>query len=302
MTASIPSVAIDQLSTNNETPYPFSDQELENLNKSLENYSTEQILLWSIKNLNNLYQTTAFGLTGLVTIDLLSKIYSANSNIKPIDLIFLDTLHHFPQTLDLLKNVQNKYPFLKINIFKPHHCESELEFAKKYGDNLWENNDNYYDFLVKVEPLSRAYKSLNVNAILTGRRKVQGGGRSTLKIIELDRINNIIKINPLINWDFNQVKSYITDNNVPYNELLNYGYKSVGDYHSTFPVGENENERDGRWKGKSKSECGIHEFSRFAQYLKTENENERDGRWKGKSKSECGIHEFSRFAQYLKTV
>ena len=76
------------------------------------------------------------------------------------------------------------------------------------------------------------------------------------------------KINPLINWTFEQVKQYIDANNVPYNELLDLGYRSIGDYHSTQPVKEGEDERAGRWKGKAKTECGIHEASRFAQFLK----------------------------------
>lgn len=59
-------------------------------------------------------------------------------------------------------------------------------------------------------------------------------------------------------WSFSQVNQYIKENNVPYNALLDQGYKSVGDWHSTVPVGEGEDERAGRWKGQSKTECGIH--------------------------------------------
>jgi phosphoadenosine phosphosulfate reductase len=64
------------------------------------------------------------------------------------------------------------------------------------------------------------------------------------------------------------VNEYIKENNVPYNALLDRGYKSVGDWHSTSPVKEGEDERAGRWKGKSKTECGIHNNkSRYAQFV-----------------------------------
>lgn len=242
---------------------------LDHWNQSLSKMeSAEDILKWSLATFPHLFQTTAFGLTGLVTIDMLSKLQK--DTIVP--LIFIDTLHHFPQTLQLLKVVEDKYYKPKgksIQVFQPEGASTEAEFAAKYGDFLWEKEEDKYDFLVKVEPASRAYKSLGVTAVLTGRRKSQGGSRSNLQFVEIDEINGIIKINPLASWDFQQVKQYIDTNGVPFNELLNYGYKSVGDYHSTQPVAEGEDERAGRWKDKAKTECGIHETSRFAEFLKS---------------------------------
>jgi phosphoadenosine phosphosulfate reductase len=63
----------------------------------------------------------------------------------------------------------------------------------------------------------------------------------------------------MANWSFKQVESYIREHNVPYNVLLDRGYRSVGDWHSTAPVKEGEDERAGRWKGQQKTECGLHE-------------------------------------------
>lgn len=74
-----------------------------------------------------------------------------------------------------------------------------------------------------------------------------------------------------MDWTFSQVKSYIDENEIPYNVLLDQGYKSVGDWHSTSPVSETEDERAGRWKGRAKTECGIHnKKSRYAQFLSGE--------------------------------
>lgn len=247
-------------------PVNLSAEHLQHLNEKLQELSPEEIIKWAYVTFPNLYQTTAFGLTGLVTIDMISKLKPEEGHF--IDLIFIDTLHHFPQTYDLVNNVSKKYNS-KIHTFKPLNVETEAEFTQRYGDQLWETNDSYYDFLVKVEPSQRAYKELQVVAVLTGRRKSQGGARGTLPVIEIEESSGTIKINPLCNWNFDQVKSYIDEHKVPYNELLDLGYKSIGDWHSTVPVAEGEDERSGRWKGKAKTECGIHETSKFAQYLKS---------------------------------
>lgn len=242
------------------------------LNTQLQGLSASEIIRWAYYTFPNLYQTTAFGLTGLVTVDIIGKLsQELNKDHHIIDLIFIDTLHHFPQTYDLVDKVKTKYN-PNLHIFKPQDVKTESEFTSKYGDQLWETNDTYYDFLVKVEPSQRAYKTLGVNAVLTGRRQSQGGARGNLKILEIEETSGIIKINPLWNWDFAQVKKYIDENQVPYNELLDLGYKSIGDWHSTVPVAEGEDERSGRWKGQVKTECGIHQTDKFSQYLnKTSN-------------------------------
>ncbi len=254
--------------TMSRNPVQLTPAHIEFLNKRLNTLSAPEIIKWAYYTFPNLYQTTAFGLTGLVTVDIISKLSQELNHDEGhlIDLIFLDTLYHFPQTLQLVDNVKLKYN-PKIHIYKPKDVSDEKEFVSKYGDQLWETNEEFYDFLVKVEPSQRAYKELNVSAVLTGRRKSQGGARTELKILELEETSGVIKINPLWNWDFKQVKQYVDNNNVPYNELLDLGYKSIGDWHSTVPVGEGEDERSGRWKGKAKTECGIHTTSKYAQFL-----------------------------------
>jgi len=223
------------------------------------------ILKWCLTSLPNLYQTTAFGLTGLVTIDILAKLDNF-SKIRT-ELIFLDTLHHFSETLSLVDRIKQQYPEVNLHVYKPEGCETVEEFNAKHGEQLWETNDELYDWVAKVEPAQRAYSELQVQAVLTGRRRSQGAKRGDLDIIEVDDAG-LIKVNPLANWSFKQVQAYINENNVPYNDLLDRGYKSVGDWHSTQPIKEGEDERAGRWKGQNKTECGIHnKRSRYAQFL-----------------------------------
>lgn len=242
----------------------FTPPHLKYINAQLAELEPEAILQWCLLTLPNLYQTTAFGLSGLVTVDILSRI----SPSKPIDLIFLDTLYHFQETLELVDRVRKRYANIDVHVFKPKDCETAEDFERLHGERLWETNDNYYDYLAKVEPAERAYRQLEVKAVLTGRRRSQGGKRGDLDIVEVDDAG-LIKINPLANWTFKQVKTYIDKREVPYNVLLDRGYKSVGDWHSTQPVKEGEDERAGRWKGQTKTECGIHnKRSKYAEYLR----------------------------------
>jgi len=244
----------------------FTKRHLQFLNRQLQSMEPQDILRWCITTLPGLYQTTAFGLSGLVTLDMLSKLNISRPQV--VDLIFLDTLHHFSETLALTERVRKQYPLVNIHIYRPQDVDTEAEFAQKYGSRLWESDGHMYDWVAKVEPAQRAYRELQVYAVLTGRRRSQGGRRGDLDVIEVDDAG-LVKVNPLANWTFSQVKEYVKLNNVPYNELLDRGYKSIGDWHSTQPVKEHEDERSGRWKDQGKTECGIHNpRSKYAQFLR----------------------------------
>lgn len=104
----------------------------------------QQILQWAIDNLPSLYQTTAFGLTGLAAADMLAKLTP-----KPPPLIFIDTLYHFPETIDLKNEVERKYGH-PVHVYRPDGVETTLQFEQKYGEKLWETNELFYDYLVKV--------------------------------------------------------------------------------------------------------------------------------------------------------
>jgi phosphoadenosine phosphosulfate reductase len=246
----------------------LSKPHLQHLNAVLENMHPVDILRFAKIMFPKLYQSTAFGLTGLVTLDMLSKIENESPSSPSIDLIFLDTLYHFQETYDLVDRVRERYPNATLHIFKPYGVDSAEAFETLYGERLYELESELYDWTAKVEPMQRAYDELKVAAVLTGRRRSQGGARDKIPIIELDEERGVIKINPLVKWSFQEVQAYIKEHNVPYNALLDQGYKSIGDWHSTSPVSEGEDERAGRWKGQQKTECGIHnKKSRYAQYL-----------------------------------
>ncbi|KAI1741918.1 Phosphoadenosine phosphosulfate reductase family-domain-containing protein [Xylaria scruposa] len=259
-------------STTSSTPalpqIMLTQPHLHYLNEQMEKMTPLERLRFSMRLFPNLYQTTAFGLTGLVTIDMLSKLAASDPTLPAVEAIFLDTLYHFPETYDLVSRVRERYPAVKLHVYKPDGASTASEFEAQYGEGLYDTASELYDYIAKVEPQQRAYSELRVAAVFTGRRRSQGGERDKIPILEIDEERGIVKINPLLDWSFAQVKAYITEHDVPYNVLLDRGYKSVGDWHSTSPVAAGEDERAGRWKGQQKTECGIHnKKSRYAQFL-----------------------------------
>ncbi|PWZ01919.1 phosophoadenylyl-sulfate reductase [Testicularia cyperi] len=236
---------------------------LDAINERLGDADPREIVAWAIDNLPSLYQTTAFGLTGCITVDMIARI-SEDRAAKAgtpfqhlVPLIFIDTLYHFPQTLELANKAAKHYN-APMHVFYPPGTNTVGEFEAKWGSSLWERDEDTYDYLVKVEPARRAYEELGVRAVFTGRRRSQGADRASLKAVEVDE-TGLIKVNALMNWSFAQVDAYAKTNAVPYNELLDLGYKSVGDWHSTALPGADGGERSGRWKDKGgKTECGLH--------------------------------------------
>jgi phosphoadenosine phosphosulfate reductase len=124
--------------------FPLASEDLASINSQLSKLPPQEILSWAIEHLPNLYQSTAFGLTGLVTIDMLS-----HSSQSPPALIFIDTLYHFKETLDLVEQVRRRYG-VPIHVYKPKDCETAQEFEGKHGKSLWIEDEDQYDYLVKV--------------------------------------------------------------------------------------------------------------------------------------------------------
>ncbi|KAI0020619.1 phosphoadenosine phosphosulfate reductase [Xylariomycetidae sp. FL0641] len=241
---------------------------LKHLNEQLERMTPLERLRFCMVLFPSLYQTTAFGLTGLVTIDMLSQIRTESPELAPVDTIFLDTLYHFEETYALVDAVRARYPNIRLHVYRPQDAETAAQFEERYGAKLYETQAELYDWVAKVEPQQRAYAELGVAAVFTGRRRSQGGERDKIGVVEVDDERGVVKINPLVDWSFAQVRAYIDARRVPYNALLDRGYKSVGDWHSTSPVAAGEDERAGRWKGQTKTECGIHnKKSRYAVFL-----------------------------------
>ncbi|KAJ1679781.1 3'-phosphoadenylsulfate reductase [Spiromyces aspiralis] len=249
--------------THQAIPTTVTEANLAEVNRLLEQCEPQEILRWARAAFGNgLYQETAFGPSGNVITDM------AGAEGLNIPVIFVDTLHHFRETLDLAARSQQRYGYT-LHVYRPEGCSTEAEFAAKHGPELWKRDEVSYDYLVKVEPIRRAYRDLGVTAVITGRRRSQKGDRASIPILEIEPGTGLRKLNPLALWSFSRIWAYLRANEIPYNPLLDQGYKSIGDYHSTLPTPPDGDERSGRWSGSAKSECGLHKdyFAMRAAFL-----------------------------------
>ncbi|MBD1938912.1 phosphoadenosine phosphosulfate reductase [Microcoleus sp. FACHB-68] len=237
-----------------EVQIQTSSLDLDELNQRFDTAHPREILAWCIRNIpTGLVQTSAFGVSGMVTMDIL---YRELKPEPPVPVLFLDTLHHFRETLELVENSKNLYN-LDLRVYKIEGVDSREAFAEEYGEALWEKDVQKFHYITKVEPLQRGLTELNTVAWLTGRRRDQASTRAVMPVFERD-IKHRIKVNPLANWTRNQTWAYVMENNVPYNVLHDRGYGSIGDEPLTTPIAKGEDERAGRWRGTAKTECGIH--------------------------------------------
>lgn len=228
----------------------FSVEHLRWLNQRFAESEAEKILEWSVTTLPQLIQSTSFGPTGVVIIDMLHKLKAR------LPTIFIDTLHHFPETLLHAENMKKIYD-MDLHVYRCKDAADQDEFGKIFGYDLWKDDPDRYDMLVKMEPSRRGLREMEAFAWINGRRRQQGGARGQLEVIEYS-VDGRLKVNPLAYWDYNKLWRYIREKKVPYNPLHDKGYKSIGDVMTTLPVDPESDEREGRWKGSNKTECGIH--------------------------------------------
>jgi phosphoadenosine phosphosulfate reductase len=226
--------------------------DLEQLNQQFETATPKEILAWSIENIpTGLVQTSAFNVDDMIITHIL---YSELKHPAPV--IFLDTLFHFPQTLELVAKSIEIYN-LDLQTYKNPEVDSREAFIAKYGEALWDTDITKFHHVTKIEPLMRGLDELNTIAWITGRRRDQAVTRANMPFVELDSQGRL-KVNPLAKWTRQDSWAYVAEHKVIYNPLHDQGYPSIGDEPITTKVGDGEDERAGRWRGSNKTECGIH--------------------------------------------
>ena len=228
--------------------------DLDELNQRFNTAHPREILAWCVENIpTGLVQTSAFNVDDLVITDIL---YRDLKPTTPVPVIFLDTLYHFPQTLELVAKAVDVYK-LDLKTYKIPDVDSREAFAAQYGDALWDTDIQQFHHLTKIEPLQRGLAELNTVAWITGRRRDQAVTRADMPVFEIDA-NGRLKLNPIASWTRKESWAYVHEHGVIYNPLHDQGYPSIGDEPITTPVAEGEDERAGRWRGTGKTECGIH--------------------------------------------
>ncbi|HVI09986.1 MAG TPA: phosphoadenylyl-sulfate reductase [Candidatus Binatia bacterium] len=218
------------------------------LRSAAEGWKPEQVLEWGFATFGGAVAiSSAFGVEGMAVIDMASRVR------KSFRLFTLDTEFLFPETYNLMDRVEQKYGIMIERVF-PEESPEEQEHI--YGPRLWERNPDFCCHMRKVEPLR--HKLAELNAWITGIRRDQTAARAHAGKIEWDEKFALVKINPIVDWNSKQVWRYIHQHGVPYNELHDGGYPSIGCTHCTRAVLPGEDSRAGRWAGSTKTECGLH--------------------------------------------
>lgn len=176
------------------------------------------------------------------------------SRVVPgVDVLFLQTGYHFAETIgtrDALAAV------IEANVIDVLPVQTVAEQDAEYGPRLYERNPTLCCQLRKVDPINR--ELAGYEAWVTGIRREDNALRANAGLVEWDEAHQMVKINPLAAWTFDDVLDYAGAHQVPVNLLLTDGYPSIGCEPCTRRVEPGEDPRAGRWAGLAKTECGLH--------------------------------------------
>ena len=223
--------------------------------KLLEEASAKEIVSYFLKNFKgDVVFSTGLGAEGQVITDMITGV-----DKEAVKFVTLDTGRLFPETYTLIDKTNKRYN-IKMDVYFPDYKQVEA-MVKEKGINLFYEsvaNRKRCCYLRKIEPLKRAIAGYKI--WIAGLRREQSITRLNLDPVEWDEANKMIKVYPLYNWSEDEVWDYIKENNVPYNELHDKGYPSIGCEPCTRAVKPGEDIRAGRWwwEEPEKKECGLH--------------------------------------------
>ena len=217
------------------------------LNRRLEGASPQTVLRTVLDPALGLKPAvlSSFGAEAAVLLDLVAEADAAT----PV--LFLETGQHFLQTLTYRKHLSERLGLSDVRIVLPEPGERA---AQDPGDDLWRTDPDACCDLRKSQPLARA--AAPFRALITGRKRYQGGDRSDLPYVAV--LDGTLRINPLAFWTEAQVAAHAEARALPSHPLADQGYRSIGCWPCTRPVEDDEDPRAGRWSGVDKVECGIH--------------------------------------------
>jgi phosphoadenosine phosphosulfate reductase len=206
----------------------------------------EEVIRWATDTFGDRICVTS-SMTDAVIIHLASAV-------KPgIDVVFLDTGYHFPETIGTRDAVDVVYPVRMVNVI-PSRTVAEQD--AELGPRLSGRNPDLCCYLRKVEPLERTLK--NYDAWISGVRRDETNSRRASRVVEWDDRREMVKVNPIVTWTEKQVDEFIAEQGVLVNPLVYDGYPSIGCATCTLRVEPGADPRSGRWAGTGKTECGIH--------------------------------------------
>lgn len=209
--------------------------------------SAEEILGEALRSVfkGRIALTSSFGAGSAVLLHMASRI----DRMTPV--LFLDTGKLFGETLRYRDDLVARLGLGNVTSARP---DTDLLRRRDPEGVLWADNANACCAIRKVAPLREALHGYD--AWITGRRRDQGGLRTDLRVFEV--ADGRIKVNPLASWARADVERYLTSNELPRHPLEADGFRSIGCMPCTARVAGDGGERDGRWAGLDKTECGIH--------------------------------------------
>lgn len=209
--------------------------------------SAEELMSWAAQTFGPGMAVACSMAADTVVSDLAARA------LPGVDVLFLETGYHFPETEDLRTDL----PYLqRINLVELRPDQSVAEQDAQYGPRLYERDPNACCHLRKVIPLNRALAGYE--AWVTGIRREDNALRAHAGLVEWDERHRMVKLNPIAAWSTDELFAYVEEHDVPVNPLLGQGYPSIGCATCTRRVAPGEDPRSGRWAGLTKTECGIH--------------------------------------------
>ena len=215
----------------------LTDEQLAELNVEFEHLPASKVIQWAVDRYSPHLCMTA-SMTDAVLIDLAVRVDPG------IEVVFIDTGYHFPETLATVEEVRRHYG---LNL--------RMMTVARQDEALWRADPENCCSAVKVGQLDRALAGKQ--AWMSGLRRVEAANRETTPVIARD-LRGLVKINPIATWAHADVDAYIEANDVPVNPLLAQGYPSIGCMPCTALPTDADDRRSGRWSGRAKSECGLH--------------------------------------------
>jgi phosphoadenosine phosphosulfate reductase len=199
----------------------------------------------------------SFGAEDCVLVDVVARAR------LPVDVFTLDTGFLFAETYALWTRLEERYgipiravrPQLQPAVDGPPAPVTQPPLGRAQPPP-WEQDPDACCAARKVEPLRRTLGALG--AWVTGIRRDQTPDRANAQVVEWDARFGLVKVNPLAAWTAADVASHVRAFDVPTNPLHAAGYQSIGCAPCTTPVKPGEDPRAGRWRGREKTECGLH--------------------------------------------
>lgn len=188
---------------------------------------------------------SSFGAHSVALLHLVASVDTAT----PV--VFIDTGKIFGSTHRYRDEIIERLGLTDVRIAKPDPAALTL---RDPDSGLWLREPDKCCAVRKVAPLARALSGFD--AWISGRKRYQGGARVALPVVEAD--GERIKVNPLAAWSRDELNAYLKRHDLPEHPLVADGFRSIGCMPCTTRVAEGEDERNGRWRGNGKTECGIH--------------------------------------------